>query len=233
MTNYTQWKSLVDLHEYSAIPDSVENQSFAWYPFDQYDTATTSGISDESPNDNTLDQGQISGYTDINGVQAGLFDGGNDHLYGPQFSDIEPATAFIVAEMDSDADTSDSQWLIETATNDAAFGLNWFGGEGWQLRGDDGVFGSSDNTVKLFTCIWDGSSGTLRENGSVTADSANISFSTVNGIEIGAIDGHDNSGAFWDGAIGEVILFDDVRGSNEIGEVEDYLNEKWELGLSL
>ena len=40
MTNYTQWKSLVDLHEYSAIPDSIVENFAHFYILDNEDTLT-------------------------------------------------------------------------------------------------------------------------------------------------------------------------------------------------
>ena len=49
MTNYTQWKSLVDLHEYSAIPDS----GIARYNFED-DSDTTTAIDSWNGNNGTI-----------------------------------------------------------------------------------------------------------------------------------------------------------------------------------
>ena len=79
MTNYTQWKSLVDLHEYSAIPDSpIGQNTIAYYSFD--DDADTTTLSDQV---GTFD-GTISGMSYVTDEDAGRvvgeFDGDDDEV---------------------------------------------------------------------------------------------------------------------------------------------------------
>ena len=226
MSNFTAWRSLVDGEEIGAIPDTVENQSFAWYPFDEYGDTQTESFEDQSPNDNDLDNGSISGMTTLNGVQAGVFDGDGDTLsIGSFSSENHPYTLFVVGRLDA-TDLTQSYVPVNTKDGDTS-ALFWSGSfEKWRMFSGDGFNGSNNEDIKLLTGVFDTDESVIRENATEesTGDSGSRELDKINV-------GHDNDRNNWDGAIGEVIIFDDRLSLDDINEIEEYLANKWSISI--
>ena len=104
MTNYTQWKSLVDLHEYSAIPDSDLLQVLYDPRQEEFsDTNTVSTVTDfENDFDATTasEQEDATFETDVqNGEPAFAFNGDDSILTNTDFSISEPWELFAVIDV--------------------------------------------------------------------------------------------------------------------------------------
>ena len=138
MTNYTQWKSLVDLHEYSAIPDAVESQ---WL---------STGFADPWPAEisdiDIIHSGQFS-QTTIDNVDAVDTNGERGTASGPEqlLKQEQFAVAYTVA-YDSGGDFNYHNGFRDDDGTGARFGTDGNqGGLRCEIRDDSG------NTIDLRT----------------------------------------------------------------------------------
>ena len=208
------------------IPDIVENQSFAWYPFDEYADAQTENFEDQSPNDNDLDRGRISGMTTINGVQASDFDGTDDFLSSDEFSDIFPCTVFVVLDMGGSSDQ-----CVSNLDNDTAkiVGYDIDSDDDWELNAEKNVSATnSDADAGLLTSVFDDGASLIRQDGDDILIDGDVGTRDADIINVGAraLEGKSEDSHF-EGAIGELIVYDDILDSGKIDEVEEYLAGKW------
>jgi len=210
------------------IPD--EQDLHAHYNFREY--SGTSNFTDLTGNGFDLVNGSITGVTEtINGVQAGEFDGVDDTVFTNTFANIpQPVTVFLVCRLDA-RDTTIHR-VTQLSTNGMHFGFDgrndfdewtvFIGGEGSRPQG------SSDKTVKLLTVLYDDSNSIIRENGVLTG------FGGFSGPDMDAVGlGSGNpafDGQFWDGAIGEVLVYPSDK-SAIFSEAESYLASEWGISI--
>jgi hypothetical protein len=212
------------VYQQSAIPDS--DNLHARYDFSQEDG--TLPIIDRTGNGYDLDQGQYSGVSaSINGVQAGVFDGGDDAVYyGSSFSDIRPLSVFAVVKLDGPTDAD--QFIVSGNATDFVV-CGWQGtslGE-WYARFGSTVSGGADDTDTLVSLIDAGggdASSQLRTDGveRATGDLGTGAWTTH-----ALVFALNTSDRYWIGRIGEVLIYYKVQDASTRNEIELYLANKW------
>ena len=209
-----------------AIPD--EQDLHAHYDFSQEDGSLP--ITDQTGNGRDIVNGGYSGVSaDINGVQAGEFDGTSDGVYTDQFASnlSPPYTYAYVAELN---DPPNNELSIPVNSQFESTDLAQFihrtdslntvqMGYGDILRG-----GSEFDT--LVTGIFS-SSGSLRTMG-VERDTGDTTGQSAEAVEIGSRGGGTDRN--FDGKFGELLVYDGDKSSN-IGEIEGYLADKWGITI--
>ena len=112
-----------------AIPDS--DDLHARYDFSEYSTNETSNIDDLSGNGHALDNGSISGYTTLNGVQAADFDGEDDAIWTSDFGSSDQVTVAFALDVEDPAD--EAHHVMQLNTEEASGGfrslnsVEWYG----------------------------------------------------------------------------------------------------------
>lgn len=216
------------------VPDAVKNQSLAWYPFDKYSTDTTENIEDKSKNSNDLVTGSLTEYSNINGLQAGVFK--NDWLRTDSVTYTNTEwTVFIVYRIiefnaDSIGDSSDTIFDLKSNAN-----LEWrnslSGDKMFQNNNSNMMsnFSSSKNT-ELITIKSNSTDSFIRINGSFDVQSFNTGSRTPNYIGFGAR----SNGEFYakNLRIGEFILYDGTVSNSTRNKIEGYLSNKWSISLN-
>ena len=226
-TSYEKWRSIIDGQAITEIPDSEDLH--AHYDFSEYDTSQTSNLEDLSGNGRVLNEGSISGYGEINGVQAAQFDGDSDELFGPTFDSLEESSVFAVVEVDSDG--FDDRMVVVNTTQSDNEQIRWWGDDNeWQNIAVNIVSGTDNIDANLIgaTHSSDGRI-TIREDGTETGsdDGGKDAFDAIG---IGSRSPNVAS-RFFMGKIGEVLVYPDDS-SDRLGEVESYLSDKWGVSLS-
>jgi len=209
-------------NEIGSIPDSQDLH--ARYDFSEEDGSLP--VVDQTGNGYDLSLGGYSGIsTDINGVQAGNFNGTDDFVeYDGSFLDIRPISLFIVV----DHEGGDSEFIFSGNANN--FVVMGWETSSWYARFGQTVYGGADDTKQLISLIDAGSGGTseLRENGSQTG-SGDLGSENITTVGLGK-DIY-NNGRFWDGQIGEVLLYNKQVSDSTRDEAEAYLADKWGITL--
>ena len=225
---FTDWFSLFDGQILVGIPDSVELH--AHYDFSREDGSLP--IADVSDNNFDLDQGGYSGVGgEINGNQAGVFDGVGDAVWLDDGDSIDTITFYIVCSS-GDLSDNDDYTILQTENNLDNHALEWSDGN-WRTYPRTSITGSSDQSSQLFTVIWDGDSGdiTIRENGSETGTGTSDPFDfRLDEFGLGSKEPFSSSD-FFEGEIGEVIISPEVPNDSERDEMESYLTGKWNISL--
>lgn len=203
----------------TAIPDSGDLQ--AHYDFSEEDGSTP--VTDQSGNGHDL-SGSYSGVSrDINGVQAGDFDGTDDNLTVSFSAESQPNHIFIVAQADSisgnespfDADTAVDQLIFATGSSN-----------NWAINSGDTVEdGSADTSAVIISGLYNGASSAIRVNG--VESTGNAGTASLDGISLGARGDGTNP---FDGTIGEVLVYPQDK-SGIVSDVESYLSDKWGITL--
>lgn len=201
------------------IPDSGDLH--AHYDFTKEDGTTP--VIDQSGNGNDL-SGTYSGVSrNINGVQAGDFDGGDDNLTTSFAAQSQPNHIFTVVQPDSisgnvspfDADTAANQLIFVTGSSN-----NWAIYSGAAVED-----GSADTSAVIISGLYNGASSAIRVNGVETTGDAGTA--SLDGISLGARGDGTNP---FDGKIGEVLFYPQDK-SGIVSDVESYLSDKWGITL--
>jgi hypothetical protein len=234
----------------------------AWYDTtdDNYLTLDGSAITqflDRSGNGNDTDvQGTASArptraLSQINGLQAAVFDGVNDSISIPDDSTLQNifdggGTVFAVIRPESDGSSNFGR-IIEK-------GYSWFTSDDNATNtdikfakfftGDDGFWVSSGRPLSLgegSICIleYDADSTTndadMAINGSdlILTEDATPTGTRDSDVGSALFIGNRNAGdRAFDGAIAEVLIFNRALTSTEIDNIENYLSTKYNIGLA-
>jgi len=214
-----------------------------------------SGWEDMSGNSNDLAQATASAQPalevgGLGGRPELTFDGSNDVLTGPSLygmlsADDEWTIALIVRD-----------WTWGTAIN-ATWGTAYArgalsapsgGGSYLDLAAGDSSDGlcsgyydgttpaevgfppaaGSQGAASVWVTVCDGANLTCRINGSAGATDTDGGGLHSNATTLGVGRGS-SSGGFWDGAISEVLIFDGVLSAEELGILEDYMLDRYEV----
>ena len=225
MSNFTTWRSLVDGNDITLeIPDSENLHGH--YDFSKEDGTTP--VIDQSGNGFDLGEGSYSGVNvDINGVQAGEFDGSNDGVWhGGSFTDLRPCTVYAVVEGDPDGQDGAIAALSDDFHMLRASGL-------WEFQSNDPVEGTSEAGDKLLTTIDEGDVAKFREEGDQKDEGSIGSEREVTKIGVGNQNVRsDFDGRYFDGKIGEILLYEVDHDDDTADDVESYLANKWGITLS-
>ena len=232
MTNYTQWKSLVDLHEYSAIPDSGNLYS-------HYDVSDLDGLSEEdvistledlSGNGRDLTGQATYREDDLNGLPTAELDGIDDGWDSELGGVNQPQSAYAVVNVD---DMSNRQTVIGAEESIGGDIVNPIEAraedDDWQMFWGSSIQGSSvSDGWQLTSAIADGSESRFRKDGSeeFTGDVGTSEWGAGSiGYRASENDRH------LQGNIAEVLIYDVKHDDETAGEVESYLSDKWSLTI--
>jgi len=229
MTNYTQWKSLVDLQEYSAIPDSEDLHA-------RYD-ATTLSLSDgdsvstwgdETGNGHDLTAGTAATYkTDvINSNPVVRFDGADDFLDVAFSSLSQPNHIFIVFQLLSSSGSDFDRMHDSENANGHIWESDSSGN--WRMWSGDGVVGSeADTNPHIASQLYNETNSTLRIDGSQDG-SGDVGSNPLDGFRVGAdADGENHANV----DVGEILIYPQDKSAVD-SEVENYLSDKWGITLA-
>ena len=225
MVQYTEWRSISDGSIISSIPDS--GHLHARYDFSEEDGSTP--VTDQSGNGRDLLNGNYSGVgVDINGVQAGLFDGTDDSVWSDTFAETleQPFTIAWVVELDNSPNSLNTVVSHSTDATDKHILHRDDNDEIALLYGTSDLAGGSQFDM-LGSALIDGANSILRVEGSqvATGDPGNRDADLH---EIGA-QGQGNE-RFFDGKMGEILIYEDDR-SESFDEIESYLADKWGVSI--
>ena len=219
MSDFTTWRSLVDGEEIVVIPDSAVAQ------YDAQAISASDGDAittwEDQIGSNDADGGSpIYRENGIGGFPSLEFDGSNDR-FGTNLSLSQPYTYIAVVDL---FDASETKRILDRDSGDSVL---FFTTDGWILFAGDSITGSSDDSKQLLVGVFDGGDSLLREDGTETA-SGDVGSGSPTDIEIGAAATGAN---YWDGYIGEIMIYNDVLTSAEIGSEEERLSDKWGITI--
>jgi len=163
----------------------------------------------------------------INGNPAVRHDGTDDYLNVGWSSIPQPFHVFIVASKQTAGNTS-SENLIDGGTNDEHLLRSENDGPFWNMfAGSDLDDNSDDTNNNIFAALFNGSSSTLRINGTQVAN-GNAGGNSSTGLTTGARNG--GGAGFGDFDIGEILFYPQDKSSVQ-SDVESYLSDKWGISL--
>ena len=220
--NFTTWKGITDGQTYG-IPDSEDLHSR--YDFSEEDGSLP--VTDLSENGHDLDNGDYTGVAeDINGVQAGEFDGVDDGVWTSVSTVSEPITVAFVADINSDDTFQRAVKLQDGPDGDLRSSADPSGD--WEIESEGDDIQGGDVFDKLVIAHFDGGEGVLRVNGTEVANGDTPI--TMDGINIGSRQIEDESSGYFEGAIGEVLIYDSNK-SDIFDDIESYLSDKWGISI--
>lgn len=159
-----------------------------------------------------------------NGKNVLTFDGTNDTMTTASFTQNQPSTIFIAAQV---LNTSGSASIVD------GFGLNragifrrvtnnWAAFAGAELVGST----STDTNWHTFSAVFNTTSSLLRVDGTQIASGNAGSQNVTSGLAVGTYNG---TGSHLNGRVAEVLFYAGVLTASQIAAVENYLQNKWGL----
>ena len=223
MSNFTTWRSLVDGTGIGEIPDSENLQ--VHYDFSEEDGSMP--VSDRSENEFDLDGGIYSGVgVNINGVQAGYFDGVHDGIYRDPFGVTinQPYMVYSVFQLEETNQHGGDGTAWVTPENGGQSRIRTQNGEWNQYAGNNLANGSEDTDPHY-------RSDRISDNGVMRLDGSEID-SGNSGSRFQDSDEAFNLGFRADDhhsevRLGEVLVYDTGHDTGTMEEVENYLSDKW------
>jgi len=206
-----------------AIPQ--EDDLYARYDFSQEDGALP--ITDQTGNGRALSNGQYSGVSaNINGVQAGLFDGVDDSVWTSFTTQNQPNHIFIIAEYVS-LDTGGNNAIFDANTANDNLVFADYGGQSGEYNlyagsrlGGTTVADAGD--IVVIGGLFDGAGSVLRLNGAQD-DTGDVGAGGLDGVTLGSTGTQDN---YANVKIGEVLVYPQDK-SPTVADIEQYLIDKW------
>ena len=207
-----------------AIPDSEDLHSR--FDFSEEDGSVP--VVDQTNNGNDLDSGSYSGVgVDINGVQAGDFDGNDDGVAGSGHDEIDtPYHEFAVFVRDTDGGgggyiTSAPGDHPSIRTHDADDEINA------RPSDNDVTVTANHGDPILVEVLWDTDETTLHNVSEDNTDTISEVGGSSTGLTLGRSDGGD---FHLPGKIGEVLRYTESKETKR-ADIHDYLESKWNLNL--
>ena len=208
----------------SAIPDSEDLHSA--FDFSQEDGSLP--VTDQSGNGRDLTNGSYTSVGgDINGVQAGVFDGADDSVWSDSTSLTPPFTIFQVAELDSSpANDLNTAWSLRAEGPESNL-LHRNDNNELSIQGDESQVTGGSQFDTLVTVHIDGANSVLRSQGTQLA-AEDPNFATVQATTLGSR--FQGSDRFFDGRLGEVLIYGTDK-SGSFADIEQYLANKWGISI--
>jgi hypothetical protein len=179
----------------------------------------------------------------INGIPALKFNGTSNYLtVSNLISNTTGLTAFVVCKRIAVSADTGSFTLYNTAVstidydNAAILVPNYEGAFGSFLQSyrNAALSNSShpgNNIPYIFTTVFDGTNNIVYLNGVAGATAASTGTFNISNISIGSryVNGFSN---FYNGYIGEIIIFDRALSTSERQQIEQYLSKKWNITVT-
>lgn len=199
----------------------------AWYAADQITSPPASGSALTAWNDlsgNGYTASQATGAdqptydTNVqNSLPAVLFNGSSDVLKATIASLSQPFTIFAVVQTSSAS-------VNLTYISDGGNVRLGDGDKSYVYAGGTPLIGSAITSWKYVTVQVDGASSYIRDNGTQTASGNPGSTAWGTALYLGA---NGSSSLFWNGYIGEILVYPSALSSGDVSTVETYLYDKW------
>lgn len=156
------------------------------------------------------------------------FDGTDDYMSSSSITLAQPFTIYIVVKSDDGADSADQRFLAAASTTLAC-------GKGttnaWRISCGTALVGTSstvDANFHYLTFVCNGGSSAIRLDGAAYASgNAGTNGFSAEAIRVGRTNGAGTQ--YWDGCIGEVLIYNTAHGATEFAVIEDYLDGKWAI----
>ncbi len=176
----------------------------------------------------------------INGLPVLNFDGA-DNMAGPLVLTGTSATIFVVAKRNAIVTNQTAFTLYGASANDSdnsASAVIAFEGTGTSLQSFRNSVGLANfthpgnNVPYIFTTKFDGTTNNAYLNGVIatTPVTTTGSFNTTNYL-VGARYFGSTATTFYNGYIGEIIVYNRALSDFERGQIETYLSKKWSIKL--
>jgi len=175
----------------------------------------------------------------INSLAAIRYDGSNDFLEGNFIVTGEEITAFVVAKRLAVINTGSAAFTTYNSANARdSTSLDSFI-EAWESTGN--VLTTFRVTAKsshphpgndipyIFTTKFDGTNNIAYLNGTAATAVASAGNFNINTLLVGARFFDNSINRFYNGDIGEIIIYDRTLSTLERKEVESYLSKKWHI----
>ena len=230
MTNYTQWKSLVDLHEYSAIPDVGDLHTH----LEASDISDISEAWEDKQGRNDYDPINAPSLDDINGEAAVLYDGSEE--------------ANAVSEWDETIEqpyTIISVWQFLTIDDGNINAVYSFGEtNGPELTESDGEFRiwaganlsadfDADTEPHISGAVYDGTESIFDLDGDevATGDSGDGDDYDITASDIAEIGRTEDQNRHTNIKVGAKIVFRNKLDSSERQEWYNYLSDLFNINV--
>ena len=228
MTEFTEWRSLVDGERITGIPDSVADQTVHLYDARELSLSnndTVSSLPDlEGSNDLSADGDPTFDTSGINENPAVFYDGDDAHESSSISVSSYPITVIAVVSLDTINDRHTVIQMEEGGSNYIQYrddNSEWF-----IFGGSDGISGSSDTTVQLVTAIFDDDDSEFREDGSQTA-TGNVGSRDADVLYLGGDRGDFGPRRELIGHIGLARVIDGTVPTEDLQEYESQLISEW------
>jgi hypothetical protein len=201
----------------SDIPDSGDLQ--ARYDFSQEDGSLP--IADQTGNGYDL-TGSYSGVSaDINGNQAGSFDGVDDETSATWTSVSEPNHIFAVFEYRGLSPFANNIMISDPSGSEQIYETN-----AWAMYNGSVVSGgTSDTSPHVGAWLFDGANSSLRIDGTTLA-TGDPGSTPLEGLRLGSVGGN----LYANVKFGEILVYRSDRSGN-YSEIESYLADKWGITI--
>lgn len=196
-----------------------------------------SGQGNDTPVQGTASARPTRALSQINGLQAATFDGGDTLELPSALYSIPNGNNTVFAVCKRNTETAQSNKIVGLSEVGSQRLLLDYGSSAgsafYQSRtaAGNGASSSGTNTdFNLFTCYRDGSTQSISRNGSAESTIAlGASEANCDAGHIGSLAG---SSAFLTGAIAEILIFNRALTSTEITNINTYLSNKYNIGLA-
>lgn len=157
-----------------------------------------------------------------NGRSTALFDGTNDILTSASFTQAQPTSIFMAAQVVA-YEAGVNTELLDANTNRAIIYATNGGFWGYSNASAQDTTTARDLSFNTWGALLSGASSSLRLNGNVisTANPGTAGFSTTLFL------GRDSATTFYNVRYGEVLIYSRLVSSGEVAAIERYLRSKW------
>ena len=234
MTNYTQWKSLVDLHEYSAIPDSGITRDYETDSLTGFDDGDlVEAIADQQNNDDLTGSGTYRDGGINNNVSVEL-NGTDDKFSASATHTTDVYTIGIVFQLSDlndryqiwqDGEQGSSGHRFEYFDSDNNYRL---------IHDDDGdllTAGTGTTDPVVIVGRYDGDRALYRLNGSVLIDES-ASYTAPSGSESVLIGERSDGSLNAPMDYGRSIHYANDLSNDDFDNLESTLAEQYDIELS-
>jgi prepilin-type N-terminal cleavage/methylation domain-containing protein len=156
----------------------------------------------------------------LNGEPVIRFDGSDDYMNTSFFpSPLSQLTIFVVSSVDNDGAVFDGLASRLSLSQ-------WVGTFALYAGSPVAYSASTPRASKIYTCVFNGNNSLFYENSTLKV-AGNVGANSMDGLSVGWLGTETNYEL--DGDISEIIIYDTILSEIERQQVEDYLNDKYNI----